>query len=129
MICQQQILNFTGAPRRAIYGYSDIYYIPRVKASDFIKIASVFFQHGTFLEVAVSSTLLCISNGTKPIMLPGITQANSKERLLPWMNIDNLYNDRKLVFYHATKWRSALYDSRYVEIYHEAVLSLHKCGK
>ena len=130
MTCQQRILNFTGAPQRAVYGYSDINYIPREKVLDFIEIASVFFRHEAFLEVAVPSTLLCISNGTKPIMLPGITQANSKERLLPWMNIDNLYNNKTKVFYHATKWKSILHnDARYLKLYSEAVLNLHKCGK
>ena len=128
--CQQQILNFTGAPRRAIYGYSDIYYIPGVKAVDFIDIASVFFRHGAFLEVAVPTTLFCISNGTTQTMLPGITQADSGTRLLPWLNIGNLYNNRTLVFYHATKWKSVLHnDSKYLKLYREAVLNLHQCSR
>ena len=130
MSCQQRILNFTGALNRTIHGYSDIYYIPAAKVVDFITIASVFFRHGAFLEVAVPSTLFCISNGIKQIMLPGITQANFKRRLLPWVNIGNLYNNRTLVFYHATKWKSVLHnDSRYIKLYHDTFSRLHKCSK
>ena len=130
MTCQRRILNFTGASHRAIYGYSDIYYIPAAKVVDFITIASVFFRHGAFLEVAVASTLFCISNGTKQMMLPGIAQADFKKRSLPWVNIDNLYNNRTLVFYHATKWKNVLHNySRYLKLFQDTFSSLHKCSK
>ena len=102
--CHRNILNFTGAPNRIIFGYSDIYYIPAAKAVDFITIASIFSEHRAFQEVAVPTVLICIEG--KKIMLKGISQANGNQRPLPWVNIGDLYNNRTLVFYHATKWKN-----------------------
>ena len=101
--CHHNILNFTGAPNRIIHGYSDIYYIPTSKVVVFITIASIFSKHRTFLEVAVPTVLICLKG--KIIMPEGISQANVNQRELPWVNIGDLYNNRILVFYHATKWK------------------------
>ena len=124
--CHRNILNFTGAPNRIIFGYSDIYYIPAAKAVDFITIVSIFSQHRVFLEVAVPTVVICIEG--KKIMLKGISQANISQRKLPWVNIGDLYNNRTLVFYHATKWKTVLKrNKQYRKFYKDTTKIIHNC--
>ena len=98
-------------------GYADIYYVPKSKVKDFVTIASVFFKHAAFLEVAVPFTLTCIHDGSIR-QIDGIAQSDQRFRKRPWDNINYMYNDRNLVFYHAVKWSKVLRKhKKYRELY------------
>ena len=115
--CYEAILNNTGALNRTLFGYSDIYYVPRSRVEDFLAVGSVFFRHGVFLEIAVPNTLACINQG-ETLWIQGMSQARQSTRLKPWMNIEYMYNHKNLVFYHATKWTHVLKnDNMYRKLY------------
>ena len=126
--CLQRIHNLTGAPKRLLRGYADIYYIPASKMKEFVAVASVFYKHGSFVEVAIPSVILCICSEQEVRRFFGIEQTG--KRLLPWINIWRIYNDTRLVFYHATKWTGVLKnDSRYRQVYQDAYSKIHRCKK
>ena len=93
----------TVSSTRIIYGFSDIYYVTKSKMKDFLTVASVFFKHGTFVEVAVPSTLLC-TNKANLIVLKGDPQS----RKLQMEKINMLYSRKKQMFYHTIKWSNVL---------------------
>ena len=80
---------------------ADTHNVPMSKITDFVTIASVFYKHAAFLEVAVPFTLICVHDGLIPIH--GIPQSERDTRKKPWENMNNMYKDKNLVFYHAVK--------------------------
>ena len=93
MECNKAILDFTGTSNRTPYAYPDIYYIPKSKMKDFATVASIFYKHGSYVAVAVSSTLICLDKENL-ISIQGVAQANKKGRKKPWINIDTIYRDK-----------------------------------
>ena len=59
--CKENLERVIGAPWRMITGFSDIYYVPRHMAEDFITINNIFIDHKVFMDVAVLTSLAALS--------------------------------------------------------------------
>ena len=83
--CLNVITNSTGDSNRIFGGYSDIYYLPKSRSTDFYALAQVFLQRGVFLEIAIPTIFKCLSGSDYNVVpLRGAVQWSASDRDLPW---------------------------------------------
>lgn len=71
--------QFTGENRFIGNILADAYYIPSSYAERFIKVSNLFVKYNVFLEIAVPSIIMCLSNGTH-LPFSSIIDGASKRR-------------------------------------------------
>ena len=54
-----------------ITGYSDIYYVPRHLAEDFVTINNIFIEHKVFMDVSVLTSLAALSEPGNTVEFDG----------------------------------------------------------
>ena len=62
----RQLVNVTGGELRMVGGHPvDMYYVGKEYLHDYVEILEVFFKHSVFVEVAVTTVLVCIEDSRK----------------------------------------------------------------
>ena len=66
----RQLVKVTGGELRMVGGHPvDIYYVGKEYLHEYVEILEVFFKHSVFVEVAVTTVLVCIEDSRKTQVL------------------------------------------------------------
>ena len=62
----RQLVKVTGGELRMVGGHPvDMYYVGKEYLHEYVAILEVFFKHSVFVEVAVTTVLVCIEDSRK----------------------------------------------------------------
>ena len=102
--CYHGLLKQTGSPRRIKRQISDIFYIPVSMQWDVHAVMQMFLKHKVFLEFAIPTTLLCLSDSSQPVYLSGVKIWGKERRRQIWkFPIDDILPPGYMYF-HPAKW-------------------------
>ena len=59
--CKEELSQLTGGPWRLFTGWTDIFYLPRQYAEDFIMVIEPFIENKVHVDLAIGNTLRCLA--------------------------------------------------------------------
>ena len=113
--CYENLVRYTGGEMRLLASWGDIFYVPGVLQSKFIAMANLAARNNLYLDVAVGTILVAISNNPDDWqVISGYTDW-SKQRNQPWLHFKGIEMISLLSadFFHPTKWGSILIKKNY----------------
>ena len=69
--CEDKLTNITGSQWRLFNGYTDIFYMPRVYAEEFVMLLEIFNANKVHVDLAYATVLECIAPSEKLILTKG----------------------------------------------------------